>query len=220
MSPTVLFEDNHLLVLNKPPLWTTQGAAEGQASLVDWARDYLKRKYCKPGKVYLGIVSRLDAQASGVIVLARTSKAAARLTTAFATRAVDKTYWALVEGAPPDSGVFADWLAKDEAQQRMVLAEEQAPGAKFARLSYRVLRRYPASTWVEIALETGRKHQIRTQFSGGGWPILGDRKYGARSHFPAGIALHACRLAFEHPVRQVPVVLEAPPPESWSRWLS
>jgi len=215
----ILFEDNHLLGLIKPAGLPTMGVEAGRTSLVTLAKDYLKHKYQKPGNVYLGVVSRLDAAASGVILVARTSKAAARLTDVFRRGDVEKTYWALVEGRPePAEASCLDWLAKDEQQMRMVVCPPSQSGAQQARLRYRTLRRLPRAALLEVHLETGRKHQIRVQLAHRGHPILGDRKYGARSGFPAGVALHARRLELEHPVRKIPLMLEAPLPAAWREY--
>ncbi len=181
-------------------------------------RAQVREAYAKPGNVYLGIVSRLDAPASGAIVFARTSKAARRLTDVFAAGGVEKTYWAVVEGRPlPAEAPCRDWLAKDEPRQRMRVVPSGARGAKEARLAYRTLRDVGGmnATVLEVDLETGRKHQIRLQLASRGWPILGDRKYGSRQSFQ-GIALHARRLAFEHPVRRTPVEVVAPTPPAWA----
>jgi 23S rRNA pseudouridine1911/1915/1917 synthase len=216
---TILYEDNHLLVLLKPAGLPTMGVRTGQPSLVAVAKDYLKRKYHKPGAVYLGIVSRLDAPVSGVVVLARTSKAAARLTDQFRRGAVDKTYWALVEGAPEAAAATCiDWLRKDDRRAKMVVMQDRHPDAKEARLSYRTLRVLRRAVLLEVKLQTGRKHQIRVQLAHRGHPILGDRKYGAQTEFPRGIALHARRLELVHPVRKTPLELSAPLPRAWARF--
>lgn len=214
----VLHEDNHLLVVAKPPGLPTMGVREDDPSLVREAKEYLRQKYDKPGNVYLGIASRLDAVTSGAIVLARTSKAARRLTDAFRTKEVEKTYWAGVGTTPePAAAECFDHLRKDETQRRMVIAGSDVRDAKEARLAYRTIEIVPElGALLEVALETGRKHQIRVQLAHRGWPILGDRKYGSRVPFPEGIALHARRLAFEHPVRKTPIEIEAPLPASWS----
>lgn len=212
----MLFEDNHLLAVVKPAGLPTMGVEAGRTSLVTVAKDYLKSKYGKPGNVYLGVVSRLDASSSGVIIFARTSKAAARLTDLFRRGDVEKTYWALVEGRPePAEGSCIDWLGKDEQQMRMVVCEAHQAGAQEARLRYRTLRRLPRATLLEVRLETGRKHQIRVQLAHRGHPVLGDRKYGATADFPHGVALHARQLELEHPVRKTPLRLEAPLPPAW-----
>ncbi|MGA2797321.1 MAG: RluA family pseudouridine synthase [Thermoguttaceae bacterium] len=221
----ILYEDNHLLAVLKPAGMATVGVSDDKPSLFLHAKDYIKRRYNKPGNVYLGVMSRLDAPVTGVVLFARTSKAAARLTEQFRTHAVEKTYWAVVEGAlQPAAGTMTDYLGKDEPHHRMRIVGPGFPGAKLANLTYRKLSdiqgRAPTEGWslVEIALKTGRKHQIRLQFAHHGHPILGDRKYGSRQSFPLGIALHARRLVVAHPVKGERIVLEAPLPDAWYRW--
>jgi 23S rRNA pseudouridine1911/1915/1917 synthase len=212
----VLFEDNHLLVVAKPALLPTMGVVESETSLLTQAKDYIKQKYNKPAGVYLGIVSRLDAPVTGVVVLARTSKAAARLTEQFRAQKVEKVYWAVVEGAiRPESGRLVDFMRKDERHRRMHIARATDPEAKRAALSYQTRRRLVGGTLVEVRLETGRKHQIRVQLSHAGHPIHGDRKYGSRTPFSSGIALHARSLVLEHPVSHEPLEFVAPLPRSW-----
>lgn len=212
----VLYEDNHLLALVKPAGLATMGLADDQPTLLTYARQYIKEKYHKPGNVYLGVISRLDAPVTGVVVFARTSKAARRLTEQFRTRTVEKSYWAVVEGLlRPETGSYVDWLGEDERHRRMHIVGRTMPGAKEARLSYRWLKTLPEASLVEIALETGRKHQIRLQLAHHGHPIVGDRKYGSQRKFPAGIALHARRLVVAHPVSEKPVELVAPLPSAW-----
>jgi 23S rRNA pseudouridine1911/1915/1917 synthase len=214
----ILYEDNHLLALNKPAGLPTMGVAAERESLLTRAKDYIKRQYQKPGNVYLGAMSRLDAPVSGVLLFARTSKAAARLTEQFRTRAVDKRYWALVEGeVEPPTDRLVDYLKTDERHRRMHRTRADQPGAQEARLSYRRVASLPAGTLLEVELETGRKHQIRLQMSGRGWPILGDRKYGSQQPFADGIALHSRRLCFTHPTRDERIELVAPLPDAWLR---
>jgi 23S rRNA pseudouridine1911/1915/1917 synthase len=216
MALAVLYEDNHLLALAKPAGLPTMGVAEAAPSLLSEARAYIKHKYHKPGNVYLGAMSRLDAPVTGVVLFARTSKAAARLTEQFRTHAVEKTYWGVVEGLmEPAAGECLDWLAPDERHRRMHVVKPQTAGAREARLTYRRLEALPQASLLEIRLETGRKHQIRLQLATRGHPILGDRKYGARRQFPQGIALHARRLVVQHPIKREPVVLTAPLPRAW-----
>ena len=218
MPLRILYEDNHLLAVFKPAGVATMGVKPGEPSLIQQAKQYLKQKYHKPGNVYLGVVSRLDALVSGVIVLARTSKAAARLTEQFKKRTVQKTYWAVVEGhGLPSAGTFEDWLVKDESAQRMRVVKPGTSGAQAARLSFRRLRELPDATLLEVQLETGRKHQIRVQFAERGHPILGDKKYGGQRSFPGGIALHARQLCLTHPVTKEEVDLLAPLGVLWKK---
>lgn len=226
MSPNstklnVLFEDNHLLVINKPPLLPTMGVREGDNSLINQARHYIKQKHNKSGNVYLGVVSRLDSFVSGVIVFARTSKAAGRLSEQFRRRSVEKKYWAIVPDKLPAVGRLEDWLAKDESHHRMVVVKSDAADAKIARLQYNTLgtsqlkngRRFRL---IEIELETGRKHQIRVQLENAGCPIVGDRKYGSKEPFKRGIALHSRNLVIEHPTLKVIQSFQAETPPWWN----
>ena len=214
--PQVLYEDNHLLALAKPAMLPTMGVAASRPSLLALAKDYVRRKYDKPGNVYLGIVSRLDAPVSGIVLLARTSKAAARLCQQFRDRQVRKTYWAVVENRvrPPDSRLV-NHVIKDERHRRMRIAAPAATGALEACLTYRTLRQVHGDTLLEVVLETGRKHQIRLQLAHFGHPILGDRKYGSHRTFPVGIALHCRCLVFQHPVRRCSITLTAPLSRAW-----
>ena len=185
----VLYEDNHLLVLNKPAGLPTMGTPGGTPTLLSLAKDYIKQKYQKPGNVYLGVMSRLDAPVTGVVLLARTSKAAARMTEQFRTHAVQKTYWTLVAGTPhPASGSYTDWLIQDERHRRMHVVQSDRAGAKEARLAYRLLSSDGRMSLLEVELETGRKHQIRLQMAHHGHPVVGDRKYGSQLKFSSGIA--------------------------------
>ena len=209
----VLYEDNHLLVINKPAGLPTQGVVEGAASVVTAAKEYLKRKYKKPGNVYLGVVSRLDSSVTGVLVLARTSKAAARLNDQFRERTAKKTYWAVVERPPdPPAGELVDWLKKDEKRHRMAVVSRHTAGAQKAKLSYRTVSKQPRGTLVEVQLETGRKHQIRVQLAHLGCPILGDHKYSGRRTAGGTLALHAHTLEIAHPVTKEILRFVAPAP--------
>jgi 23S rRNA pseudouridine1911/1915/1917 synthase len=215
----ILYEDNHLLVVNKPPGLPTMGVTAGEASLIALAKQYIKRRYHKPGNVYLGVVSRLDAGTSGAVVFARTSKAAARLSEQFRTRGVRKTYWAVASGeVDPPQAELVDWLIKDETAQRMSVVDAAARGAKEARLAYRVLKRVAGGTVLEIDLHSGRKHQIRVQLASRGYPLWGERKYGRGRPFGAHLGLHARRLEFEHPTLRTRIDIEAPPPATWKRF--
>lgn len=216
----VLFEDNHLLVIDKPAGLASQGGSE-EDHLVARVGAYLKAHHGKPGNVYVGLVHRLDRGTSGVIVVARTSKAASRLASAFRERGPDKTYLALVVAggsrALPDRGRLEHHVLAAEDQGTRVVPPATV-GAKHAALTFEVLSRSPSACLVEVHLETGRKHQIRAQFAAAGWPLLGDRRYAppevaARFHRPA---LHAWRIALTHPVRGDARVFEAPIPSDFS----
>jgi 23S rRNA pseudouridine1911/1915/1917 synthase len=212
----IIYEDNHLLAVNKPALLPTMGVAENVPSLLTVAKDWLRRKYDKPGNVYLGVVSRLDAPVTGLVVLAKTSKAAARLSESFRSRDVRKSYLAAIEQSiEPASGSLEHYLRHDERHRKVHTTHEGAEGAQFAKLSYRCVARTGGLELLEIELETGRKHQIRVQLAKVGHPIVGDRKYGSAVEFAPGIALHSHALEFEHPVRREAMRLEASPPRSW-----
>lgn len=214
----ILYEDNHLLAINKPSSLATMGVDSRRPSLVALVKQYIKRRYRKPGNVYLGVVSRLDTGTSGVVLFARTSKAAARLTEQFRTRRVHKIYWAVVSGnVEPPEGEMVDWVAKDESRKRMAIVDEDTPGAKQAQLRYKRLQNLPGGTLLEIELLTGRKHQIRLQLAARGLAVWGETKYAAGKPFAEGFALHARSLALEHPVRRSPLELVAPLPASWQR---
>jgi 23S rRNA pseudouridine1911/1915/1917 synthase len=216
-QPVVIHEDNHLIVIDKPPRLPTMGVAADQPSLVDWTKEWIRKKYHKPGNVYLGVVSRLDSFTSGLIVFARTSKAAARLTRQFQSGEVEKQYTAILEGrSPQPAGQLTDWVCKDDARRRMVVCGPDSPGARRAVLSYEVVGCDGRQTLVRIRLLTGRKHQIRVQFSSRGTPVLGDRKYDGRLRFADGIALHSSRLAFQHPIRRDKMSFRIEPPDYWN----
>jgi 23S rRNA pseudouridine1911/1915/1917 synthase len=212
----VLYEDNHLLVVVKPAGLATQGVAEGVPSVLTLAKEYLKSKYRKPGNVFLGVVSRLDSTVGGALVLARTSKAADRLTKQFQAGAVEKVYWAIVERPPtPTQGELSHWLLKNDRERCMEVVPPRSRGAQHARLSYRTLGKERLGSLVEVRLHTGRKHQIRLQLATIHCPILGDRKYGGRKPFIAGaIALHCVGLALEHPTTKKRLEFHSPP-ASW-----
>jgi 23S rRNA pseudouridine1911/1915/1917 synthase len=214
----VLYEDNHLLAVNKPALLPTMGVADDKASLLTVAKEYIKCKYEKPGNVYLGIVSRLDAPVTGVVLLARTSKAAARLSEAFRSREVRKVYLAVIAGEPAaSSATLEHYLRKDERHRKVHATHEHAADAQLARLRYEVLASVNSMSLLQIELLTGRKHQIRVQLAKIGHAIVGDRKYGSVAGHPSGIALHARRLELHHPVRDELLSIEAPLPAAWRR---
>jgi 23S rRNA pseudouridine1911/1915/1917 synthase len=217
----ILYEDNHCLALDKPAGLLTQGDATGERSLLDWAREYLKAQYNKPGNVYIGLVHRLDQPVSGVVLLARTSKAAARLSEQFRSGQVEKVYWAVVEGrASAEAGEWVDHLVKDPVHNKSRVAQPDEPQAREARLAYTVLERGKDKTLLELRPRTGRSHQIRVQLAARGLPICGDQKYGAGSRLLAAdgrprLALHARGLRFMHPTRREPIWVQAALPADW-----
>jgi 23S rRNA pseudouridine1911/1915/1917 synthase len=224
----VLYEDHHLLVVNKPAPLLTQ-APPGVPSLESAAKAYIKTKYAKPAGVYLGIPHRLDRPVSGVVCFARNTKAAQRVHAQFADHKVRKVYWALVEGAvAPDAGVWEDWVRKLAEESRVERANEGEPGAKLAMLEYRVLQPFPDRTLVELSPLTGRMHQLRVQAAWRGHPVLGDAQYGSTRAFgpPAEqprdrvIALHARRLTLTHPFTKQELTVEAPLPDYWQSLLN
>ncbi len=213
---SVLYEDNHLLAVDKPAMLPTMGVAEDRPSLLTQAKEYIRIKHQKPAGVYLGVVSRLDAPVTGVVLMARTSKAARRLTDQCRSRQVEKIYWAIVGGVvDPPAATLEHYLRKDERHRKVHVTHADAPGAQHARLHFRLLRTLGENSLLEVRLETGRKHQIRVQLAKLGHPVVGDRKYGSPVAFRRGIALHARRLIVTHPVRAQPLQIDAPLPGSW-----
>ncbi len=219
----ILYEDNHCLAINKPAGLLTQGDATGEPCLLDEAGAYLKTKYAKPGNVFLGLVHRLDRPTSGVVLLARTSKAAARLSEQFRAGTIEKVYWAIVEGrGPADTGEWSDVLLKDEARNVVSVVPSGTPGGQSAALAYRVLERSRHGCWIEVRPRTGRSHQIRVQLAARGFHIVGDQKYGAKTRLTAldgrpRVALHARELGFEHPTRQERLLVTADVDADWPR---
>lgn len=209
----VIYLDNHLLVVNKAAGQLVQGDQTGRGTLLEEAKEFLREKYHKPGNVFLGLVHRLDRPASGVVVLARTSKAASRLSEEIRSRRPRKVYWAMVEGEAPEQGRFIDRLERNEFNSRVVAA----PAGKEARLSFKRLNYRQGVSLVEIALETGRHHQIRVQFSHHGLPILGDRRYGSQRAFAKDtIALHAREMVIRHPTQGEEMSFVAAADDHWA----
>ncbi|MCA1741988.1 MAG: RluA family pseudouridine synthase [Bacteroidales bacterium] len=213
--PVVLYEDNHIIIVNKRSSDLVQGDSTGDEPLDDKVRAYIREKYSKPGDVFLGVVHRLDRPVSGCVVYARTSKALSRLSELFRTRDVRKTYWAIVSERPPaEEGTLSNYLKKNEPQNKSYVYNTEVKGSKLAELSYRVLARSEKYYLVEVDLQTGRHHQIRAQLAAAGCPIKGDLKYGSkRSNEGGGISLHSRRVSFVHPVKKEEISVEAPLPD-------
>ncbi len=213
---TVLYEDNHIIAVNKTCNEIVQGDKTGDIPLSETVKAYIKEKYNKPGEVFLGVTHRLDRPTSGVVLFARTSKALTRLNDMFKSHEqIRKTYWAIVQGAPkiPEARL-ENYLVRNEAQNKSYIAKPGAKEAKLAVLSYKTLVRGDNYTLLEINLETGRHHQIRCQLAALGCPVKGDLKYGAkRSNPDGGICLHARRIEFIHPVSKQEICITAPVPD-------
>ena len=210
----VVYEDNHIIIVNKDSGEIVQADKTGDSPLSDCVRQYIKEKYAKPGNVFLGVTHRLDRPVSGLVVFARTSKALTRLNDMFRKGDIHKTYWAIVEGTPPEEeGELVHYLTRNERQNKSYAHHSPVEGARLARLRYRVIGRGERYTLLSIALLTGRHHQIRCQLSAIGCPIKGDLKYGARrSNGDGSISLVARRIEFVHPVSRQRVTAEAPLP--------
>jgi 23S rRNA pseudouridine1911/1915/1917 synthase len=213
----VLYEDNHIIVVNKSCSDIVQGDKTGDTPLKDKVAAYLKEKYNKPGNVFVGVVHRLDRPVSGAVVFARTSKALSRMNKLFANKdAVNKSYWAIVKNAPSTkNGVLEAYLKKNEKQNKSYVVADGTPGAKKASLEYKVLQSSDKYHLLEVKLHTGRHHQIRVQLASMGCIIKGDLKYGfPRSNPNAGIDLHSRFLGFEHPVSKQYISITAPVPDN------
>lgn len=218
-EPQVIFEDNHLLVVNKPPGWLVQGDKTGDNTLTDWGRSYIKEKYNKPGEVYLHPVHRLDRPVSGIVTFARTSKASERLNRMFRENQIEKTYLAIVQGIPEDSeGNLVHWLVKDGSKNLVKAYHKEKKEAKKAELAYDLTLVIKNQSLLLVKPKTGRPHQIRVQLASMKCPIVGDLRYGNGSPNPdKSISLHALQLSFIHPVRKEPLQLTcAPKGQNWS----
>jgi 23S rRNA pseudouridine1911/1915/1917 synthase len=215
LQPQILFEDNHLLVINKPPGVLAQGDNTKDCSVLDIVKNIIKIRDEKPGKVYLGLVHRLDRPTSGVMVLAKTSKALSRLNKQFAEKTTSKTYWAIVSGTAADTPTrLSHFLIRKQAQNKSYAHRKEVPNSKFSELIYTKKRDLDRYTLLEIELLTGRHHQIRAQLSAEGLIIKGDLKYGAkRPNKDGSIHLHARKLTIIHPTLKEPISFTAPPPK-------
>ena len=224
---TVLYEDNHIIAVNKTCNEIVQGDKTGDTPLSEIVKDYIKTKYNKPGEVFLGVPHRLDRPTSGVVLFARTSKALTRLNEMFKEKSqtinhksqIVKTYWAIVQGVPKQPEArLENYLTRNETLNKSFIAKPGAKEAKLAILSYKTLVQGEHYSLLEVNLETGRHHQIRCQLAAIGCPVKGDLKYGAkRSNPDGGISLHARKIEFIHPVKKEPVCIVAPVPND-SLW--
>ncbi|SRX54950.1 RluA family pseudouridine synthase [Aequorivita sp. CIP111184] len=210
-----MFEDNHLIVVNKRPGDIVQGDKTGDAPLSEVVKEYIAEKYNKPGAVFLGVVHRLDRPTSGVVVFARTSKALARLNKMFSERETEKIYWAIVKNTPPETeDTLTHYLKRNPKQNKSYAHIKEVPESKKAVLHYKIQKKLDNYYLLEIVLETGRHHQIRSQLSAIGCSIKGDLKYGFdRSNADGSIHLHAKKLTLMHPVQKEEIIIEAPTPD-------
>jgi 23S rRNA pseudouridine1911/1915/1917 synthase len=213
--PKILYEDNHLLIVNKRVGDLVQGDETQDIPLVDLLKVYLKEKYNKPGNVFLGVIHRLDRPVSGVVAFAKTSKALSRMNEAFRLKTTKKTYLAIVKNIPiPNSGTLQHYMRRDRVKNKSFCYPKEVPGSKLAILDYTLVSSINKYHIVEIYLHTGRHHQIRAQLSKAGFPVKGDLKYGfPRSEPDGGIALHAYKLCFTHPVNKTEIEVVAPVPD-------
>lgn len=217
---TVVYEDNHLIIVNKTASEIVQGDKTGDTPLSETVKQYIKEKYAKPGNVFLGVVHRLDRPVSGLVVFAKTSKALARLNEMFRNSEVKKTYWAIVKQRPPqDEGELVNYLVRNEKQNKSYAYDKEVMNSKKAVLHYRLIGHSQNYFLLEVDLKTGRHHQIRCQLAKMGCPIKGDLKYGfARSNPDGSICLHAHRVKFVHPVSKelIDVTAPLPPGNLWN----
>lgn len=211
---TVVYEDNHIIIVNKTASEIVQGDKTGDVPLSETVKQYLKEKYQKPGNVFIGVTHRLDRPVSGLVVFAKTSKALSRLNEMFKNSEVKKTYWAIVKQTPPETeGELVNFLVRNEKQNKSYAYDTERPGSKKAVLHYRLIACSDNYSLLEVDLKTGRHHQIRCQLAKMGCPIKGDLKYGfPRSNPDGSICLHARRVRFVHPVSKELIDVVAPVP--------
>ena len=211
----ILYEDNHLIVCIKPAGVLSQSDGSGSPDMLTILKRYIKEKYEKPGEVYLGLVHRLDRPVSGVMVFARTSKAASRLSEQIRTRKVEKLYRCVVSGVLEGSGRLENYISKDEDKNIVTVIDSEKPGFKASYLDYRAIASKDGMTLAEVKLGTGRSHQIRAQMAHNGYPLVGDQKYGQKDDRCKDIALESFKLSFEHPVKREFIAFEAPMPQGF-----
>ena len=218
----VLYEDNHIIAVNKKPSDIVQGDKTGDRPLSEFVKDYIKKKYDKAGEVFLGVVHRLDRPVSGVILFARTSKALSRLNELFRNKQMQKTYWAVVKNKPnPTKDILVHYLKKNRNKNKSTAFNREEDGTLKSELRYQVIKSFDNYHLLEVLPKTGRHHQIRVQLSKIGSPIKGDIKYGSdRTNKDASIHLHARKIEFIHPVKKEPISISATPPKKDSIWKS
>ena len=214
MQIDVLYEDNHIIAVNKRPSDIVQGDKTGDTPLSDFVKQYLKEKYNKPGEVFVGTVHRIDRPVSGIVLFAKTSKALTRLNELFQTKEIKKTYWAVIKNKPKNtSGNLVHYLKKNEANNKSKAFEKETPGALRSELDYELIASSDNYYLLQVHPHTGRHHQIRAQLAAMGCPIKGDLKYGFdRSNKDASIHLHARKIEFMHPVKKEQIIIIATPP--------
>jgi 23S rRNA pseudouridine1911/1915/1917 synthase len=214
--PSVLYLDNHLIAVCKPAGILTQGDDSGDESLIDQVKAWIKTEFNKPGNVFLGLIHRLDRNVSGVILFARTSKGASRLSEQFRDKTTEKFYRAIVEGKPEHEQASLSHHLRKEKTLKSTVFQRPGKDTQHAELEYKTLKNYESTSLLEIKLHTGRFHQIRAQLAFIGHPVLGDKKYGAVTPLPERqVALYAHRLIFKHPISKEKICVESPPPPFW-----
>ena len=212
----ILFEDNHLIIINKKPGILVQGDITGDISLIEITKDYIKNKYNKKGNVFLGLVNRIDRPTSGIVIFAKTSKALSRMNEILRNREIQKIYWLIISNKfASNNGKIEGWFRKNSKQNKSYFFESQVTNSKFGSLSYKKIKTLDNYCLVEVELITGRHHQIRCSFSELGYPIQGDLKYGSkRSNKDGGIYLHSRKVEFTHPVSKNKILLRADTPRT------
>jgi 23S rRNA pseudouridine1911/1915/1917 synthase len=216
---SILYEDNHIIVASKLNGQLTDNDESNDLSLLESLRSYVKIKYQKPGEVYLTPIHRLDRGVSGVVLFAKTSKAADRLNAQFRDRVVQKKYLSFVTGEPPSEGHLEDFLARDRKRRMTLVTGKSDPEGKKSILDFKLKKVNTKGSLLEVFPLTGRPHQIRVQLSSRGWPIVGDVKYGSKISLDGGILLHAVQLNFKHPVAAKEMEFSVPVPKLWSDWI-
>ena len=217
-TPHLIHEDNHVIVVAKLPGIPTQSDRSGDPCLIDIVKDFIAKRDAKPGNVYLSAVHRIDRPSSGLVLMARTSKGASRLSEQMREGLIHKEYLAVVEGRPDvEKGRLEGWIAKNAARNTSRMVDKGFKGAKYVACEYELLTSVKELSLLSVRLETGRSHQVRVQMAHAGYPVAGDRRYGAKSGFGNMIALHSCRLRFSHPTRKESIDVALPPPDIWAK---